>query len=128
MTASDLTPTVTSPDFGRDPLGYYIWHLNTHGELYQAFRGLADTYRLRNPQRPVSADMICHVLRFNSTLGADDDTFRVNNVITPLYARLYLIERPQARISVRNSWLDTLNEIERELLYSAFYPLREVTP
>ena len=126
VTAPDLAPTVTAPDFSVDPLGYYVWHLQKHGEMYQAFRQHADLYRQRNPTRLISADMICHVLRYQTGLGADDDEFRVNNNLTPLYARLYKLERPDARMGLRKSSLDGLLPDERVLLYKAFAPLREV--
>ena len=126
VTASDLTPTVTAPSFADDPLGYYVWHLQTHGEMYQEFRRHADLYRASNPARRISADMICHVMRYQSGVGAADDVFSINNVLTPLYARLYRLERPGANLDIRGSNLDMLLPHERVRLYEAFAPLREV--
>ncbi|GBF05871.1 hypothetical protein DAERI_060131 [Deinococcus aerius] len=108
MTA--LEPTRTAPDFAVDPLGYYRWHLSTHPGMYAEFRRLADTYRLTDPRRRVSADMVCHVIRYHSGLRAEGDQFQVNNVLTPLYARLYKRERPGARIETRASQLDTYDD------------------
>lgn len=108
--AEPLTPTVTAPDFATNPLAYYTWHLLKHPEMYVEFRRLADLYRAPNPGRPVSADMICHALRFQTGLHAADDTFAVNNNLTPLYARLYLRERPGANVSTRSSKLDDLTD------------------
>lgn len=108
----DLTRTVTAPHFGIDPLGYYRWHLTTHPEMYAAFRRATDQYRAVAPSRRVSADMICHVLRFQTGLHAADDTFSVNNVLTPFYARLYLRERPGANVPTRASQLDALSPDE----------------
>lgn len=112
-----LTPTVTAPDFSSNPLAYYTWHLLKHPEMFLAFRRLTDQYRAVDPTRRVSADMICHVLRFQTGLHADDDRFSVNNVLTPLYARLYKRQRPGANLSTRTSQLDDLtDEVWEELL------------
>jgi hypothetical protein len=121
----DVTPVVVAPDHHVDPLGYYVWHLTTHPEVYRAFRQAADDYRLPNPGRRVSADMICHVLRYRSGVGVHDDVFAINNVLTPLYARLYLIERPTAVMSIRGSLLDALDDSEQAQLMTVFAPLRE---
>ena len=123
---SELTPTVAAPSFGDDPLGYYVWHLQTHGAMYQEFRRHADLYRASNPARRISADMICHVMRYQSGVGAADDQFSINNVLTPLYARLYRLERPDANFDLRKSWLDMLLPHERLRIYLALGPLREV--
>lgn len=121
----DLTPRVTAPDFSTDPIGYYVWHLEHHPEMYRQFRETADAYRAGNPARRLSADMICHVMRWHSVVHAGDDQFEVNNVLTPLYARLYKHERPDAVISTRKSMLDSLLPDERERLNAAFKPLKE---
>lgn len=120
-----LDPTVTAPNFSTNPLAYYIWHLEQHPEMYQAFRQYADAYRVGAPRRRLSADMICHVMRYQSALKAGDDIFQVNNVLTPLYARLYLLERPDAVIDTRPSQLDALLPEERAQLLAAFAPLKE---
>jgi hypothetical protein len=128
-TAIDLTPRVTAPDFGTDPIGYYTWHLLKHPEMYAAFVRYADQYRAVQPDRRVSADMICHVLRFQTGLHAKDDTYAVNNVLTPLYARLYRRHRPGANIPTRTSQLDTLTESEWAALLACLpdgVPEREV--
>ncbi|MDO4247086.1 MAG: hypothetical protein Q4C89_13790 [Deinococcus sp.] len=123
----DLTPRVTAPDFSTDPLGYYVWHLENHPDMYRQFRATADAYRAGDPDRRLSADMICHVMRWHSVVHAGDDQFQVNNNLTALYARLYKNERPDARISTRPSQLDALLPDERDRLAAAFAPLKEVT-
>lgn len=125
MTTLDLTPRVTAPSFTDDPIGYYVWHLETHPEMYRQFRQTADAYRAGDPTRRLSADMICHVMRWHSVVHADDDTFEVNNVLTPLYARLYKHERPDAVIGTRRSMLDSLLPDQRDRLNAAFRPLKE---
>lgn len=108
----DLTPRVTAPSFSANPLAYYRWHLKHHPKMYAGFRTLADQYRAIDPTRRVSADMICHTLRYHSGLHADDDQFTVNNNMTPLFARLYRHEREDANVETRTSQLDALTEDE----------------
>lgn len=121
----DLTPRVTAPPFDKDPIGFYVWHLTHHPEMYRMFRETADVYRAGDPTRRLSADMICHVMRWQSVVHAGDDQFEVNNVLTSLYARLYKHERPDAVISTRKSMLDSLTDEERAQLNEAFRPLKE---
>lgn len=108
----NLEPTVSAPDFRANPLGYYTWHLLKHPEMFAAFVSLADRYRALKPDRRLSADMLCHVIRYQTGLKADDDQFQVNNVVTPLYARLYKRLRPGANVETRTSQLDALSETE----------------
>ena len=112
MPEIDLTPRVAAPDFASDPYGYYTWHLTNHPQMYAEFRRRTDLYRASRPDVRVSADMICHVMRYYSGAHADDDQFKVNNVLTPLYARLYLHERPDALMKTRGSQLDALSNDE----------------
>lgn len=126
MTTLDLTPRVTAPNFTDDPIGYYVWHLETHPEMYRQFRQTADAYRAGDPTRRLSADMICHVMRWHSVVHAGDDQFEVNNNLTGLYARLYKHERPGAVIGTRKSMLDSLLPDQRARLNAAFKPLKEV--
>lgn len=111
-----LDRSVTAPDFSAHPLAYYTWHLLRHPEMYAAFRRYTDQYRAVDESRRVSADMICHVLRFHTGLRATDDTFAVNNVLTPLYARLYRHQRPGANVPIRASQLDALTPEEWQSL------------
>lgn len=112
----DLTPRVTAPSVVDDPLGYYTWHLKRHPEMYLGFRRLADQYRAVDPQKRMSAYMICHVIRFESGLGATDDQFQVNNAVAVLYARLYRRERPDVNLELRTSVLDALTDAEWDAL------------
>ena len=47
----DLERRVTAPDFTTDPLGYFVWHLETHPDMYRQFRQTADAYRAGDPAR-----------------------------------------------------------------------------
>lgn len=123
----DLTSRVTAPSFASDPIGFYVWHLTQHPEIYLTFRATADAYRASDPTRRLSADMICHVMRWQSVVHAEDDQFEINNNLTCLYARLYKHERPNAVIGTRKSMLDSLTPDERDRLNAAFKPLKEKT-
>lgn len=125
MSRIDLTPTMTAPSFTADPIGYYVWHLENHPEMYEMFRATADAYRAGDPTRRLSADMICHVMRWQSVVHAGDDQFSVNDHLTALYARLYKHERPDAVISTRKSMLDSLLPEQRDRLNAAFKPIKE---
>lgn len=122
-----LEPTVTAPSFEHERLAYYCWFLRVNGHVYKAFRDVADTYRAQAPDRQLSADMLCHVVRYQMGLKADGDVFAINNVVTPMLARLYKLERPDANFDTRKSWLDTLSEADWATLLAAFEPLR-LTP
>lgn len=117
-------PTDFAPRFERAPLAWAIWYLEQHPELYRKFRDLADDYLAKKPRGLLSADMILHVIRYNAG-GVDGDTFRLNNNLTPLYARLYQIERPNAPVKTRKSWLDELSDTDMARLMFAFQPLRD---
>ena len=118
--------SVTAPDFSVDPVGYYVWHLENHPQMYRQFRDLADQYRIHNPGARLSADMICHVLRFQAGMSAAGDRFAVNNNLTSLYARLYVRERPATRIDIRRGYLDSLTPEDQARLDAAFAGVREV--
>lgn len=122
---TDLTPTVTAPDFATDRLAYYVWHLREYPQIYKAFRHWCDQYRAPKPDRHVSADMICHVIRYQTGLKAGGDQFDINNNLTPLFARLYTLERPLANFGNRKSWLDILQPDEWQQIIDAFEPIRE---
>jgi len=113
-----------APRFERFPLLWAIWYLENHPALYTKFRTLADGYLAKKPRGLLSADMILHVIRYNAG-GVDGDTYRLNNNLTPLYARLYQIERPNAPVKTRKSWLDDLNDEDMARLMRAFAPLRD---
>jgi hypothetical protein len=117
-------PNDAAPRFERFPLAWAIWYLEKHPELYRKFRFLADDYLAKKPRGLLSADMILHVIRYNSS-GVDGDAYRLNNNLTPLYARLYQIERPNAPVKTRKSWLDELSEADTARLMFAFAPLRD---
>jgi hypothetical protein len=95
-----------------DRLAYFAWILRQHPHIYAKFRALADEYRVRNPGQPFSAELIIAVMRFRSSVRAEGDVFALNATLKPLMARLYLRERPDAKIELRNAWLDHLSHAE----------------
>lgn len=121
------TSTVTAPVWENDPVAWSIWLLTENGQLYQTFRKIADEGLRQNPQMTLSADRILHVIRWDTDLRGEGDIFKVNDHCSALFARLYVLERPQHEGKFRNrkSFLDMLSEDEEERLLLAFEPLRE---
>lgn len=118
--------SVSAPDWAADPAGWCAWLLSTNGHLYQEFRRLVDEMLRANPTARLSADQVCHVMRWNAQLRSEGDFFKVNNNASALFARLYLVERPHARgvFETRRSALDDLPPGEWERVLLAFEPLR----
>lgn len=117
-----LEPTTnTAPDFAATPLAWALWHLTHHPELYREFRVAADRLVRANPTARISARMIVEHVRYNTLASAaHGDTYKANNNLTSLYARLYLLERPHARMETRGAWLDALTPTEQNTLLDAF--------
>ena len=115
----------TAPPFETAPLLWAVWHLERHPDIYRKFRQLADDYLARRPNGVLSADMILHVIRYNTGLSASGDPYKLNNNLTPLFARLYQLERPNVPVKTRRSWLDDLSESDSARLQTAFGPLRD---
>jgi hypothetical protein len=110
MTVTDfpLFARVERPSWRSDPAGAAFAYLQANPRVYPEFRRLADDWRERNPGRHLSADMIAHVIRFQTPV-TEADAFKINNSVTPLLGRLYLLERPEASLEVRHSHLDSLH-------------------
>lgn len=122
--------SVTAPDWSADPAGWCAWLLTTNGHLYVEFRRLVDEMLARRPDAKLSADQVCHVMRWNAQLRSEGDFFKVNNNAAALFARLYTLERPQARdaFAFRRSYFDTFSAAELERVMVAFEPLRTDRP
>lgn len=103
--------SVTAPDFSVDPLGWSIHWLSTSGQVYAEFERLV-TERLRQrPDARISADMVLHVIRWNTDVRADNDVVSINNSSSSLCARLYIARHPLAErnFELRRSWVDDLS-------------------
>ncbi|GEM48809.1 hypothetical protein [Deinococcus cellulosilyticus] len=99
-----------APLFEEHPFMYCLWHLEHNYRTYQAFRELADRYREFNPHRMLSADMICHVIRFELGMRNDGDAFHISNNLTSFYARVYRLEHPEANFGLRPTWMNQLTD------------------
>lgn len=122
--------SVTAPDWSADPAGWCAWLLTTNGHLFVEFRRLVDDMLSRQPTARLSADQVCHVMRWNAQLRSEGDLFKVNNNAAALFARLYVVERPWAAgvFETRRSKLDELTQGEWDRILLAFEPLRSDRP
>lgn len=117
---------ITAPSWDNDPVGWLCWLLETHPEIYREFRRLADDRLEVRPGDVLSSDQLLHVIRHNTALRAQGDTFKINDHASAPFARLYMIEYPEREgcFRTRNSFFDMLNKAEEERLLLAFEPLR----
>ncbi|MCD0159808.1 hypothetical protein IHN63_00645 [Deinococcus sp. 6YEL10] len=122
---------MTLPDPGSPPrweddrVGWCAWYLLSNPQVYKAYRELADDYRLHNPERICSSDLFFNVLRYFSVVRAWGDEFSINNNAKSLFARLYQIERPEARFENRRSWVDDMTEDDWTAIFDVFAPISE---
>jgi hypothetical protein len=101
--------SVTAPQFEDDWVAYAVWMLDHHPAIYIEFRKLIDRRLKRFPDETVSSRMALEVLRWETSLRASGDAFKINNNILPLLSRLYISERPHtaANFRLRRSTYDT---------------------
>jgi hypothetical protein len=114
--------TVTAPVWSENissRVAWCVWLLETHPEVYQTFRAAADAKRAGNPDARIGVDAILQNLRWNTGTRATGDLFKLNNNCRALLARLYLRERPDAKLETRRSWLDTLHPHEWQVILTA---------
>jgi hypothetical protein len=114
--------TVTAPAWGErqsQKIAWCAWLLETHPEVYQTFRTAADAKRAGNPDARIGVDNILQNLRWNTATRATGDIFKLNNNARALLGRLYLRERPGAKLETRRSWLDTLHPHEWQVILTA---------
>jgi hypothetical protein len=116
----------TAPAWEDDPVGWACWLLETHPEIYRQFRALCDEALRRQPGRVLSADQVLHVIRWETSLKAEGDTFKINDHASALFSRLYVIERPQSDgcFRTRKSIFDMLTQDETKRLMDAFESVR----
>lgn len=122
--ATTPTPTAstTAPPWRQDPYGWCLWYLRKNGHIYRAFRKEVDDRLARYPRSRVSADAVLHYIRWNTPINAEGDLFSINDHASALFARIYLVERPQhaERFELRRSFLDYLTRDQvDELLVAA---------
>jgi hypothetical protein len=66
----------------------------TNPEVYQWFKKFA-FQKIRAGAKHVGAKAIFERIRFDSPVMASGDPFKVNNIFTPYYARLFMRDFPQ---------------------------------
>lgn len=102
------------------PFQYCLWHLEHSYPVYQMFRDLADQWTEETPRTPISSDALCHVIRFQHRLRTAQDAYHISNNLVSFFGRVYKLERPDANVGTRSSWLDTCSDDEwnevREIL------------
>jgi len=127
--APEPTPA-TTPSWAEDKFGWCLWYLNENGHLYVAFREAADALFERHPTARTSAETILQHLRYLTPATAEGDPFKINNNARSLFARLYLVERPQYRdqFERRTSHLDLLSGSEKWALVRAAEAAAEANP
>jgi hypothetical protein len=115
-----------APAWEDDPVGWACWYLERHPRVYREFRRLADLRRERRPNSRMSADQILHVLRWETELRGEDDTFKINDHLSALFSRLYVLDRPEAEglFRTRKSIFDMLAPREERRLMLAFEGVR----
>lgn len=106
-----IVGSVTAPDFSVDPLGWSIWLMNTNGHVYSEFERLVGERLRQRPNARISADMVLHVIRWNTDVREDGDIPAINNNASSLFARLYIARHPSAErnFEKRRSWVDDLS-------------------
>jgi hypothetical protein len=97
-----------------------LWFLGSSFSVYEQFRDTADAFANAHPNLRFGSALIVERMRFMTSARIKDDTFKINNNVRSLLARLYLLERPTAKLETRKSWFDRLNPAEREIIIAAF--------
>jgi hypothetical protein len=119
-------PKKRAPDWDDSHLAWAIWYLKENGHVYREFRKLVNNALAVSHRMKISTDQVLHVLRWNTAVAADGDTFEINDHCGSLFTRLYIAEYPHRadRFYTRRSWLDNLTDKEHDELMYAFAPLR----
>lgn len=103
-------PTVTAPDFAKDHFAWGNWWIETNGHVFHEFERLVTERLKHRPNDRISADMVLHVIRWNTDVRGENDTVSINNNASSLCARLHIALHPAAarNFEVRRSWVDDL--------------------
>lgn len=97
----------------RKTAAWAVEYLTANAQVYRAFAELVDARRRDRPGVRLSADMVLHVVRWNSGIREASGPWKVNNDVSALLARVYEAERgsldgPTVVFQKRRSWLDDL--------------------
>ena len=111
MTVTTARPTLAGlplfdlpGNWAADRVSWCLAYLRQNPQVYRGFVRLADEWRAVRADRPTSADMLCHALRFQLGLSATGDDWNINNNLTSLFGR---------------SWVDDLMPWELQSLREA---------
>lgn len=118
--------SVTAPRWENDPVSWACWYLSNNPHVYRTFRRLCDDALKRNPHAIISADMVLHVIRWETSIKGAGDVFRINNLASALFSRLYALDRPKRKgcFRIRKSIFDMLTPDEERRLMNAFEGVR----
>lgn len=103
--------SVTAPDFSIDPFRWSEWLLRVNGHVFWEFERLVGERLRQRPNARISADMVLHVIRWNTDVREDGDIPAINNNASSLFSRLYIARHPLAErnFELRRSWVDDLS-------------------
>ena len=110
MTLQAPAPTVTAPDFTSDHYAWGDWWIETNGHIFREFERLVTDRLQQRPDARISADMVLHVIRWNTDIRGEGEPVSINNNASSLCARLYIALYPAAarNFEIRRSWIDDL--------------------
>ncbi len=103
-----------------DRIAWCCWFLENNPSVYETFKVIADARVFKNPDKRISSEGIVNALRYDTNVRADGDQYAINSNAKPLLARLYQLERPNAKLDSRNSWLDHLDPCEWKVILDAW--------
>jgi hypothetical protein len=99
----------------KDRVAWSIFVLETYPELYEQFETLANAKRLENRDKQFGVENVLQDLRW----AHRGRKFKFNNNARALFSRLYIHFHPDARIKIRQSWLDQLDPDEWQTIARA---------
>jgi hypothetical protein len=117
-----LEKTVIAPSWEASPVAWACWTLENHPHIYERFESIALGALVEKPDRKLSANQIMHVIRWETSLTAEGDTFKINDHAAPLYARMFVQKHKRYEGCFRNrkSIFDMLTEEEERQINQAF--------
>jgi hypothetical protein len=121
---------ITAPKWGKtipEHINYVVWAFTTSYPAYARWRDYANDYQLRNPGHGFGSTLITEVLRYHSSKRIEGDIFKINNNLRPVYARIYLLEYPNAPLEIRKSWLNVLSKAEWQTIINAWEAAKDGT-
>jgi len=114
-------------------MAWSIWLLQTNGHVFSEFERLVNDRLAVNPKARISADMVLHVIRWNTDVRAEGDIPSINNNASSLFSRLHIARYPHhaGNFETRRSWVDDLSASDLSrltFLAARVKPANPVTP